>query len=220
MGRSYSEKVKSRESSKTSSGRKKKNEENESSPLAPLIFLGIIVILAFGGLFYAIGGSDLFDSEDSGTVDDTSEENPDGSQQIPEYMEIQLNNVNGGTFRLQDFSGKPILLDMFAMWCEPCKYQIEELKKLTSEYGEDELVVISVDVDQREQPADINDFREEYGANWRFASYSSQLSQEFPASAIPTLYLLDHEGEQVLKHEGAKSASDLEREISPYVTPA
>lgn len=221
MGKSYMEKVKSRESRKgPGSSGKRKEDGDKGSPLAPLIFLGVILLLTAAGIFYAVGGSDLLDSgDDGGGSDDDDNDVTDGSDQVPDYMKIQLDNVNGGTFTLEEFRGKMILLDMFAIWCEPCKYQIEELKDFTSVHGEDQLIVISVDVDQRETPSEISDFREDYGATWRFASYSPQLSQQFPASAIPTLYLLDRSGEQVMKHEGAKSASELEGDIGPYITP-
>jgi thiol-disulfide isomerase/thioredoxin len=224
MSRSYSSKVRKKKSRRSgSSGNRSQNdgEGGKKSAAAPIIFITIVLLISGAGVFFAAGGQHLFESngdepvESGDSGDDGGNDVPDAS--TPAYMKIPLYDVEGGTFTLERFKGKVILVDMFAMWCSPCRYQIEELTKVVSSYGSDDLAVVSVDVDESEQAGDISEFRSEYGATWRFSSYSAQFSGEFTATAIPTLYMIDRDGNIVNSHEGAKSASELSAEISPLI---
>ena len=63
------------------------------------------------------------------------------------WMDIELTDVRTGqTFRISDFSGKPILLESFAVWCPTCLRQQNEIKKVKSSEGDD-IVHISLDTD-------------------------------------------------------------------------
>lgn len=48
----------------------------------------------------------------------------------------------------QDFEGKILFLDFWAMWCSPCLQQIPEILKVSEQYSNVEFLFISVDDDQ------------------------------------------------------------------------
>ena len=142
MGKSYSDKVKSRNSSRSRSrntNTKADDSENRSRAV-PVIFLIVIIILVGSGIFFAAGGKDLIwdDEGGNGVINDQNNDNDNGNGQssVPAYMKIPLNDVEGGIFTLERHYGKVILLDMFAMWCGPCKDQIEELRDVAAEFSE------------------------------------------------------------------------------------
>lgn len=49
------------------------------------------------------------------------------------------------TFKLSDYGGKVVLIDLMAEYCGPCKDQMPELQKIKLEKG-DEVTILSVDV--------------------------------------------------------------------------
>lgn len=221
MGKSYSDKVRSRNAprSRPRTTSKKTEDDKEKSKLAPVIFFLVVVILVGSGIFFVAGGKDLIwgDQDGSGDVNDQNNNNDNGETSVPSYMKIPLNDVEGGIFTLERYHGKVILLDMFAMWCDPCKEQIAELRDVANAFSENDVVIISVDVDSREQAPEIREFKGDYGATWTFTSYSSEFSEEFPASSIPTMYIIGRDGSVEDTHVGVKSASSLISDLSPLV---
>jgi thiol-disulfide isomerase/thioredoxin len=51
--------------------------------------------------------------------------------------------------RLSDWSGRPLLVNFWATWCEPCREEIPLLERLSRERAHDGLEVVGVAVDSR-----------------------------------------------------------------------
>ena len=56
-----------------------------------------------------------------------------------------FNDPDGGTIRLADFKGKPVLVNLWATWCAPCVKELPTLDRLAR--GEDGVRVIAVSQD-------------------------------------------------------------------------
>lgn len=58
----------------------------------------------------------------------------------------------GKTFSLYDFKGKVVLIDLWASWCAPCRYQTPFLKKIEEKYKTDDRIsFISIAVNDEEK---------------------------------------------------------------------
>ncbi|MDD3458148.1 MAG: thioredoxin [Weeksellaceae bacterium] len=86
---------------------------------------------------------------------------------------------------LQD---KPVLVDLYADWCAPCRIQTPILQELKQKMGE-QLSIIKVDVDK-----------------------NPQLAARLQVRSIPTLMIF-RKGEIKWKHSGVVQADELERII-------
>src|SRR5262245_9232221 len=62
-------------------------------------------------------------------------------------LDFAMPDVNGKTLRLSDYKGNVILLDFWATWCGPCKYEIPVFVELQEKYRREGLQVIGVSVD-------------------------------------------------------------------------
>ena len=60
--------------------------------------------------------------------------------------DFTLELINGGQFTLSDYKGTPVILDLMAVRCPPCKDQMPELQKVDKELGDD-VIILSIDVD-------------------------------------------------------------------------
>lgn len=64
---------------------------------------------------------------------------------MQEAPDFSLETFDDKTFKLSDYKGKVVLIDLMAEYCGPCADQMPELQKIKLEKGED-IVIISIDV--------------------------------------------------------------------------
>ena len=67
------------------------------------------------------------------------------AESLGEAPDFTLETFNDKTFKLSDYKGTVVLIDLMAEYCGPCINQMPELQKIKLEKGED-IVIISVDV--------------------------------------------------------------------------
>jgi thiol-disulfide isomerase/thioredoxin len=63
--------------------------------------------------------------------------------------DIAFQDQRGITRRLSDWKGRPLLVNFWASWCEPCREEIPFLERLSRQHASDGLQVIGVAVDSR-----------------------------------------------------------------------
>src|SRR6202166_4804146 len=60
----------------------------------------------------------------------------------------KLIDVQGYQKLLQQYRGKPLLINFWATWCEPCRDEYPMLNELAKEYAPQGLKVVGVNMDQ------------------------------------------------------------------------
>jgi cytochrome c biogenesis protein CcmG, thiol:disulfide interchange protein DsbE len=95
----------------------------------------ITAILALGVIVTAWTGRDRFQT-------------PGPGGPAPHFEVVTL---DGEPVTLQDFGDQVVLLNVWATWCAPCRYEMPSMQRLYEEFeGEDfEIVAVSVDGRQR-----------------------------------------------------------------------
>ena len=129
-----------------------------------------------------------------------------------------LADVEGGEFSLSDYSGTTVILDFFATWCGPCVQEIEHLRTLHGEYSADQLVIISIGVDQTESDALLKDFAQDHDMEWRVARDTEQVSDMYGVSLIPHLVIVDSDGYKRYTHVGLTGESTLKNEVESLLS--
>ncbi|NUQ12620.1 MAG: TlpA family protein disulfide reductase [Gemmatimonadaceae bacterium] len=109
----------------------------------------------------------------------------------------------GDSVSLALLRGKPVLLNVWATWCLPCKEEIPYLESLHAQHAADGLQIVGVSVDARGDEAKIEafarDFRMTYPI-WR--DPDERVNARFLAIGVPSTYLIDRDGILRWKHLG------------------
>ena len=80
--------------------------------------------------------------------------NTPGEVEIGDYLrEATLHGFNGKMNRFSNFSGKPLIINVWASWCAPCRNEMGSLERLGQRYNGKELNVIGISIDDNSRAA-------------------------------------------------------------------
>ena len=70
---------------------------------------------------------------------------PANSSALPEgLINHKLQAIDDSTFRLADFSGKVIVINVWATWCGPCRREVPDYEKVRKEFAGKEVEFIAL----------------------------------------------------------------------------
>ncbi|MDX1583869.1 MAG: TlpA disulfide reductase family protein, partial [Thermoanaerobaculia bacterium] len=103
------------------------------------------------------------------------------------------------------------MLNLWATWCGPCRYEIPALIRLQEEFGDQGLQVVGVSMDRAGMEPQISSFARSAGINYKIVhDPRAKLADVFDTTIIPTTALIDRDGKIVWYHAGIVSDEDPE----------
>lgn len=98
--------------------------------------------------------------------------------------------IDGGSFTLSEQEGQPVVVNLWASWCAPCRTEIPDISAFAD--ANPDTVVIGVAIEDSEQGA--RDFAAEIGASYPLALGTSAVEDAYPNFGLPVTYILDEHG--------------------------
>jgi thiol-disulfide isomerase/thioredoxin len=131
--------------------------------------------------------------------------------------EWQLEDPDGQPLKLSDFKGKVVILDFWATWCEPCRWEISVFVALQKQYAAQGLTVVGVSMDDAGASV-VKSFMKNLGMNYPVVIGTERVADLYGGiSGLPTTFIIDRNGNIVTSREGIVSQETLEREIRPLL---
>ncbi|MEE8318786.1 MAG: redoxin family protein [Dehalococcoidales bacterium] len=107
--------------------------------------------------------------------------------------DFQLSNLEGQSVSLSDFRGQPVLVNFWASWCGPCRYEMPFLQQIHEEQAANGLVVLGINLG--ESPGEVREFMGEFGLTFTTLLDSEQdVALMYNVRSIPTTLLIDENG--------------------------
>ncbi len=112
--------------------------------------------------------------------------------------------VSGNNMKFEGYEDKIILVNFFATWCPPCIAEIPHLNNLIKKYPND-FIVLGILLEQGKLNQEVLDFIDEHNVTYPITNSSANflLSDSVGGvKSIPTMYLVDKNGEIQRKYVG------------------
>ena len=87
---------------------------------------------------------------------------------------------------------KYVLIDFWASWCNPCRKEIPNLKKLYAQYADKGFQIVSISIDKKR--ADWEKALAEEQLPWPNFLDETGVAGQYKVKFVPTMYLLDAQG--------------------------
>lgn len=126
--------------------------------------------------------------------------------------------------KLSDYQGKPLLIDTMATWCEPCKIEMAHLYEV-QRVASDNVTIVSISISPATDGiSDMIKFKEDEEKiqgllfNWDFGiDVDEIIIAKFNVTVIPTLILLDQDGELIKRWAGVTPTEEILKEIDENI---
>ena len=135
--------------------------------------------------------------------------------------EFKLQSFDGQEYRVGGKRDKPLWINFWASWCEPCQAEAPDMKRLYDEY-KDKLDIYAVNATLYDDVDKARDFIKQYG--FKFPALldvtggeKGKVQKLYNVQAYPTSFLIDKDG--VIREiiYGIKPPKELERTIKNFV---
>ena len=117
--------------------------------------------------------------------------------------EAQLQGLSVPSRKLSEFRGMPLIINVWASWCGPCRQEMGSLERLYRRYGDKHFRVIGISTDDYVEPAKAA-LRESRVSFNNFIDSKLFMENMLGADRIPLTLLVDGQGRVLGKFYGAK----------------
>ena len=120
-------------------------------------------------------------------------------------LSAELKSVNGTPIRMANYSGKVLIINLWATWCGPCRIEIPELVRLHKEYQSKGVEVVGLSTENPDASEElvktfVKDFDVDYRIGWATPEVALTLMQG--RDAIPQSFVISRDGHLIRRFIG------------------
>lgn len=130
---------------------------------------------------------------------------------VPDFV---LPSLDGnGDVRLADLRGRPVIVNFWASWCNPCREEFPLLKEALRDHRSESLAVVGVTY--QDIPADSRAFVDKMDATWpQGIDEGGVVAKAFGVRAIPQTFFVSPDGTIVARVFGITSQDKLDEPLN------
>ena len=125
--------------------------------------------------------------------------------------QVALLRIEGGVLQLVETAGKPVVLNLWASWCGPCRREMPVMRQAQLDHPD----VVFVFANQGESAAEIRNYLDQHKlmlANVVLDERNS-IGAALKSKVLPTTFFFDRSGKLVGRRTGELSAATLSEQL-------
>ena len=108
-------------------------------------------------------------------------------------IDFELQTLDGKIVKLSDLRGKPVLLNFWATWCGPCRFEMPFLQEVNDSYSAKGLVLLAVDIG--ENSATVQKFMTDLNLSLTVPmDTTAKVAKSYGILNIPSTFIIDKDG--------------------------
>ncbi|MEM6299897.1 MAG: TlpA family protein disulfide reductase, partial [Bacteroidota bacterium] len=129
------------------------------------------------------------------------------------FLELDMTALETFTYFVNQNSGKVILVDMWASWCQPCLAVAPQLRALQDEYKNEDITYLFVSFDKEREKMRKSAWKNRLQGTHMLSEggFSSDLAEQFGIFALPHYMLIDKEGQIRFMNASSPAAEEVLR---------
>ena len=109
--------------------------------------------------------------------------------------DFSLQNSDGDMIRLSELRGHPVLLNIWASWCSPCKAEMPALQRAYQSYASQGFLILGVNAANQDDTAQAISLVEAQGLTFPILfDENGEVSHKYQVRALPSSFFIDSQG--------------------------
>jgi peroxiredoxin len=104
-------------------------------------------------------------------------------------------SLDGEKTTLSSLKGKPVLVNLWASWCLPCRTEMPALERVYQDFQDQGFTILAVNATSQDNLSEVNAFVKEYGLSIPILlDESGDITSLYQISAFPTSFFISSDG--------------------------
>jgi len=180
-----------------------RSENNKLRFWTPLRVACTVISL---GLLAAFGVSSCNSNDPATTSRPAAPARPTALATLPRpVLDAENKATSGGPIKLSNYSGKVLLVNLWASWCGPCRAETPELVKLHKEYQSRGVEMVGLSTEDPDASAEsVSDFIREFAVDYQIGWAKREVAQTLMQgrTSIPQSFIIARDGRIIKRFIG------------------
>ena len=180
-----------------------RSENNKLRFWTPLRVACTVISL---GLLAAFGVSSCNSNDPATTSRPAAPTRPSALATLPRpVLDAENKATSGGPIKLSNYSGKVLLVNLWASWCGPCRAETPELVKLHKEYQSRGVEMVGLSTEDPDASAEsVSDFIREFAVDYQIGWAKREVAQTLMQgrTSIPQSFIIARDGRIIKRFIG------------------
>ena len=109
--------------------------------------------------------------------------------------DFELETVEGETIQLSKLRGKPVLVNLWATWCPPCRAEMQTLETVYNDYKDQGFTILAVNMTSQDDHQAIMPFVEERALTYPILlDENGEVARAYQMKSLPSSFFIDRDG--------------------------